>query len=242
MDNENLLASIKAGLTQALPHEQKVSLCAEHITLGRFEHEHTCTNASIYKPMITFMINGHKQAWVGDKFLNYEPGDIFITGIEIPVQLMAKGASEQNPGLAVSVCIDPSILQEVMSQLPPLDQQELLQCEFSANSDLATTAELLTINRIVDLYTQGITYDFPYTLLVRELYFYVLTSQHGISLRKLFTNGAHDYKIAKVINYLRKHFRQDVAIDGLAQMVYMAVPTFYKHFKQVTSMSPCAIH
>ena len=188
--------------------------------------------------MITFMINGQKTSAIGDSQFIYNAGDIFISGVDIPAQFMVKDVSHEQPGFSVSIYIDPAMLQEIMSQLPPLNQQELLNSEFSANSDRATAAEILTLSRIVDLYINGVNYDFPYSLLLKELYFYVLTAKHGMSLRKIFTNGAQDYKIAKAIHYLRENFRDDVAIENLAGMVYMAVPTFYKHFKQVTAMSP----
>lgn len=237
-DVNKLLAALRTNLCRAMPQEMKVELCGGHILIFRFEHEHKCSNASIYKPMITFMISGQKNSAIGDSLFTYNPGDIFISGVDIPAQFMVKNVSHEQPGFSVSIFIDPAMLQEIMSQLPPLNQQELLNSEFSAHSDTATAAEILTLSRIVDLYTNGVNYDFPYSLLLKELYFYVLTAKHGMSLRKIFTNGAQDYKIAKAIHYLRENFRDDVAIENLAGMVYMAVPTFYKHFKQVTAMSP----
>ena len=213
-DVDKLLAALRTNLCRAMPQEMKVELCGGHITVYRFEHEHNCSNASIYKPMITFMISGQKNSAIGDSLFSYNPGDIFISGVDIPAQFMVKNVSHEQPGFSVSIFIDPAMLQEIMSQLPPLNQQELLNSEFSAHSDRATSAEILTLSRIVDLYTNGVNYDFPYSLLLKELYFYVLTAKHGMSLRKIFTNGAQDYKIAKAIHYLRENFRDDVAGDG----------------------------
>ncbi len=237
-DTDLLLDGLAERLAVAIPQVQTVKLCGDHITIYRYETQHICSCASIYKPMLTFIIRGQKDSLLGTKSFTYRPGDIFITGVDMPAQFKVSQVSHEEPGFSVAVQIDPMMMQEVMTQLPPLDQQELLSSEFSANSDQASTAELVTLCRIVDLYTQGITYDFPYQLLLKELLFYVLTAKHGMSLRRLFTAGAQDYKIAKAIHYLRENFRKDVPIESLAEMVYMAVPTFYKHFKQVTSLSP----
>lgn len=233
-----LLSAVKDNLQRVLTYEQRVELCSGHIAFYRFEHEHTCSSASIYKPMMTFMINGEKRSYLENSEFVYTLGDVFITGVDLPAQFMVKNVSPQNPGFSCTIYVDPAIVQEIMSQLPPLDQEELLSSELGANSDCATPSELMTISRIADLYMNGVTYDYPYTLLLKELYFYVLTAKHGMSLRKLFTSGAQDYKIARVVHYLRENFREDVPIKDLAEMVYMAVPTFYKHFRNVTSMSP----
>lgn len=233
-----LLSSVKDNLQRIVTQEQKIELCSGHIALYRFEHEHTCNGASIYKPMITFMISGQKHCYIDDQELVYKAGDVFINSVDMPVQFRVQDVSPQRPGFSFTIFVDPALMQEILSQLPPLDQQELINSEFGTNSDAATTNELLTISRIADLYLRGVTYDYPYTLLVKELYYYVLTAKHGMSLRKLFTTGAQDYKIARAVHYLRENFREDVPIEQLADMVYMAVPTFYKHFKQVTSLSP----
>ena len=54
----------------------------------------------------------------------------------------------------------------------------------------------------------------------------------------LISHGAPECKIAQAISCLRANLRSDVTMESLAAKVYMAVPTFYKHFKQATSLSP----
>lgn len=111
------------------------------------------------------------------------------------------------------------------------------QCSGNQNCH-ATQAELMTLERMVDLHLQGIDYDLPFLLLLKELYFFVLLAPHGHILRQLFSHGAPEYKIAQAISFLRANLRSDVTMESLAAKVYMAVPTFYKHFKQITSLSP----
>lgn len=198
-----------------------------------------CSCPTVYRPMLSFLIQGHKRAEIEEHVIDYFAGDVFITGLDIPAQYRVVSASKEKPLMGISFLIEPMIMQEVMLQLQPLEQQNLIECEFSVLSDHATVDELKTIRRIMELVKRGTTNEYPYNLMVRELYYYVLSSQHGLSLRKLFTAGAQDYKIAKVIHYLKDNYRRsDIEVEELAQMVFMAVPTFYRHFKEATSLSP----
>ena len=158
-------------------------------------------------------------------------------------------ASATHPCYMLTVSLNPELLQEVVSQVPhevekaanmPVDSSvtgDQNQCSGNQNCR-ATQAELMTLERMVDLHLQGIDYDLPFLLLLKELYFFVLVAPHGHILRQLFSHGAPEYKIAQAISFLRANLRSDVTMESLAAKVYMAVPTFYKHFKQITSLSP----
>lgn len=237
-NREQILQALVERMTAVMPVSGTVSLCGDHLQLHRFDQEKPCESTSIYKPLLSFMIRGTKRLRAGDSNIVYNPGELFINGVDIPAQFLVSGVSTAAPGFAVSILLDPSIIKDVMTQLPLLDQQELMNSAQSAHYDTATTDELVTLLRLVELYSKGVNYDFPYQLLLKELYYYVLSAKHGMSLRKLFTAGAQDFKIAKSVQYLREHYREDVDIEKLASLVFMAVPTFYKHFKQVTSLSP----
>ena len=209
------------------------------IRLNRNSKNAPCSCPCVYRPMLSFLIQGQKRAEIDEHIIEYHAGDIFIVGLDMPAQYRVMSASVEQPLLGISFLIEPMIMQEVMLQLQPLEQQNLIECEFSVLSDHATVDELKTIRRIMELVQRGTTNEYPYNLMVRELYYYVLSSQHGLSLRKLLTAGAQDYKIAKVIHYLKDNYRRsDIEVEELAQMVFMAVPTFYRHFKEATSLSP----
>ena len=160
-------------------------------------------------------------------------------------------ASATHPCYMLTVSLNPELLQEVISHVPhthevekaanmPVDSYvSAVQNQGRGNQDCrATQAELMTLERMVDLHLQGIDYDLPFLLLLKELYFFVLVAPHGHILRQLFSHGAPEYKIAQAISFLRANLRSDVTMESLAAKVYMAVPTFYKHFKQITSLSP----
>lgn len=232
-----ILLGIRNNLLQVLPQAGTLDITGQ-ISFHRFYQGNGCSGSCLYRPMLSFMIQGDKEAEIGDMVIPYSAGDVFITGLELPAKYRVLNQSDDEPGLSVSLRLEPTLIQEVVQQLQPLEQQQLIDCDMCALSSQANFDELMTVYRLTDMYVRGIHGDYPYSLLLKELYYYVLTAQHGLSLRKLFTSGAHDFKIAKAINFLKDNYRDEIAIESLADMVYMAVPTFYKHFKEATSLSP----
>ncbi len=233
-----LLAQLSGMIAKIHPDGGMYEITPQ-IRLHRSSQEESCSCPCVYHPMLSFLVQGQKRAEIDDHVIEYHSGDVFIAGLDMPAQYRVMRATKEQPLLGISFLIEPMTMQEVMLQLQPLEQQKLLECEFSVLSDHATLDELKTIRRVMELVERGTTNEYPYNLMVRELYYYVLSSQHGLSLRKLFTAGAQDYKIAKVIAYLKDNYRRsDIEVENLAQMVYMAVPTFYRHFKEATSLSP----
>ena len=233
-----LLSELSAMVAKVHPEDGLYEITPQ-IRLHRSSAKAPCSCPCVYHPMLSFLLQGQKRAEVDDHIIEYHAGDVFIAGLDMPAQYRVMRASKEQPLLAISFLIEPMTMQEVMLQLQPLEQQNLVECEFSVLSDHATLDELKTIRRVMELVERGTTNEYPYNLMVRELYYYILSSQHGLSLRKIFTSGAQDYKIAKVIHYLKDNYRRsDIEVENLAQMVYMAVPTFYRHFKEATSLSP----
>ena len=237
MDREALMQCIVQQMTALMQDTYTLNI-GDSISLHRFDQSVPCSGTCLYKPMLSFMVRGHKTCILGKRTIHYESGDLFITGLDIPAQFQVSNPSPDRPGFSVAFILKPDILQEVIEQLPPLPDYELCECDSCTLSDQATASELLTLYRILDMYQRGQYNDLLGNLIVKELYSLVLTSCHGMELRRLSTAGAQSSKIAKVIHYIRDNYRSDIDIEALADMAYMAVPTFYKHFKQATSLSP----
>jgi transcriptional regulator GlxA family with amidase domain len=54
----------------------------------------------------------------------------------------------------------------------------------------------------------------------------------------LGTHESHNNRIARAISWLRQNYRESIKIASLAAQVDMSLPSFGRHFKQITGMSP----
>lgn len=77
---------------------------------------------------------------------------------------------------------------------------------------------------------------------VRGIHLLLLLGPQGDFMKAINTHGTRSNRVFQGINWLRDNFAQPLDVDGLARKVNMAPPTFRKHFKAVTSMSPTQYH
>ena len=70
----------------------------------------------------------------------------------------------------------------------------------------------------------------------------MLLGRQGELLKSINTHGTRGNQVVKGINWLRDHYMAPRDVDALARQVNMAAPTFRKHFKTVTTMSPTQYH
>jgi transcriptional regulator GlxA family with amidase domain len=75
-------------------------------------------------------------------------------------------------------------------------------------------------------------------LVMREIYYRLLTGPHGGEVASVALVGIHTDSVIRAIHALRDHFAQPVRIEELAARAQMSPSAFHRQFKQVTSMTP----
>ncbi len=82
--------------------------------------------------------------------------------------------------------------------------------------------------------------DIPFLapLIIREIYYRLLTDQQGEAIRQIAIAGSNMQRIAEVIQQIKVDFTKPLRIEELAEQANMSAASFHRHFKAVTSMSP----
>ncbi len=72
----------------------------------------------------------------------------------------------------------------------------------------------------------------------RELIWRLLGSNLKTALAQLGVADSYNSRINGVTKYLRQHYSKPISVAEMAAMANMSVPSFHRHFKAVTQMSP----
>ena len=75
-------------------------------------------------------------------------------------------------------------------------------------------------------------------IIIKEIYYRLLTGPLGSQLRLINTKGTYSNQIARAIALLKEKYSEKINMDELAQSVNMAPSSFYRNFKKVTRVSP----
>ncbi len=192
---------------------------------------------SIQRPSICLVLQGVKKVIVGDQVLSYAPGEFIVASIEVPVTGLVTDASAQKPYLCLMLEVDPSIVFDVLQELPTSKVSNFKERSGvyvgSANSEIYDA-----FFRLVKAMDVTLELKFMVPMIVREIIFRLLEGDKGIILRQMGMAGSHMQKITMAIELIKQEYNRHLSIEQLAHEVGMSPSSFHKNFKDITRISP----
>lgn len=180
---------------------------------------------------------GAKQVILGDRVVEYRPGQSMLTTLELPITSHVMEASVRAPYLglllkldirAIAVAageIDAVIAAPGQTPLPP------------ASIETLDPRLLDALERLVALLDDPLRRHLA-GLVRQEIVLRLLAGPHGPLLRRLVAHQAPREQIGAVIAWLKANFTQTFRIEDLAGRAHMSPSTFRQHFRAVAGMSP----
>lgn len=191
----------------------------------------------IREPSIVKIVQGKKRSVVGGDDFIYGEDDVFIACVATPDTSTVIEASPELPSMGISVELDKNLIAQLSMEMPDTQPQVgdkgfgfILQ---PVDSDMLDA--FLRLEAVLDKPEQvGVIGP----MLVREIHFRALLGRNGHKLRSFYTYGSQKNQIIKAIAWLKENYEKHVTVEQLASNVHMAAPTFYRHFKETTAISP----
>ncbi len=192
--------------------------------------------AAVYDPMINLILRGSKTMTVGERTLRYDPATYFVMSVDLPAVGSVHPAETGEPYLAVSLTLEPTIVANLLADLPKPAGGDLYRPGFSI---APVTDELLDawvrmlrlMERPDDVAALAPAYE-------REILYRVLQGPHGWMLRDIAAPGTALSRVGIAIQWIRTNFTLPLRVEALAQMAALSVSAFHRHFKAVTALSP----
>ena len=192
--------------------------------------------AAVYDPMINLILRGSKTMTVGERTLRYDPATYFVMSVDLPAVGSVHPAETGEPYLAVSLTLEPTIVANLLADLPKPAGGDLYRPGFSI---APVTDELLDawvrmlrlMERPDDVAALAPAYE-------REILYRVLQGPHGWMLRDIAAPGTALSRVGITIQWIRTNFTLPLRVEALAQMAALSVSAFHRHFKAVTALSP----
>lgn len=211
------------------------------LSLSRRE-QGNCEGASIYSMSLGFIVDGQKRSVIGDKEYVYGKNNCLVVGVDVPASFCTIGSTHEHPFLSISVEIDRAVLSELILQL---DEMHALPSRTS--SEALCVGEVdeevwEAVLRLMHLLDRPVEAKVLAPLIIREIYFRVLQSPLGLTLRDFNAKMGASAQIARAIAWLRENYASPLSVAELADNVHMGVSTFHRHFKEVTCMTPLQFH
>ncbi|MDV3348683.1 AraC family transcriptional regulator [Leptothoe sp. LEGE 181152] len=243
--------------TETIYHDQIASRCAElairaarhtdsqgngvHLTeiaqLAFIRDDASTMVCNVYEPALAIIVQGKKEILLGEETYHYGVAQYLMVSVELPVRGFIVEATPDKPYLGFLLKLSPFQLSDIATQVQLKTDAKDSSCRglFVGDVDLLLMDGALRLTQLLDT-PQDIPFLAP--IIIREIYYRLLTGKHGEAIRQIATSGSHMQRIAGVIERIKTDFTQSLRVEALAQQANMSASSLHRHFKAVTSMSP----
>jgi AraC-like DNA-binding protein len=201
------------------------------LTLMRIEQLNEPTTVA-YAPLFCMLMSGRKRVWLGRQSFIYGPSDYLITSADMPLTSQVIAA----PYFGFSLALDPNVIAEVLLSLPTLAHD---RTAVKAVAVARAEAELHdAVLRLLRLLERPLHIPIMAPMIEREILLLLLQGPHGGTLRQLGAPASPLAQVRRGIDWIRAHYHESILIERAAQAAGMSEPTFRRHFRAVTNLSP----
>lgn len=199
---------------------------------------------SVYRPSFCLVVQGAKLSVLGQQSHRYRAGECLIASVDVPVTARIVEASATEPYLALSLAIPPdevtSLLVEADARPSPIPAPALAPAPgFAALATGRADAGLCDpVRRLLETLDHQADRPVLVPLIRREIVWRLLQGPLGPWLRQMGTRDSHGARIGRASAHIREHYAQTLRVADLARLAGMSVPSFHRHFKAVTTLTP----
>ena len=191
-----------------------------------------------WRACLAIIAQGGKEIVLGRQVYRADDGHYTAALIELPVLSRIISASPRKPFLVLLIDLDPLALSEAAAQFNGELAGEPEPSQRALFIGKASEEMLEAAIRLAKLFHAPEDASVLGRLIVKEMFHYLLKGENGPAIRRFVRSGSKLHRIFRSIHGLRSDLSDEVDVPALAKAANMSRSAFFKHFKDVTSLSP----
>jgi AraC-like DNA-binding protein len=189
---------------------------------------------AISNPMVVLVVHGAKRVSMNGVPYDFSAGQSLFITADVPTVSRITEASIASPYYSLVVDLDPALIAELCGEMDAQAGGRAGPVQVGETSaDVANVAL-----RLVNLLHRPSALPILSRQVMREMHYWLLSGQHGASIRRLGWPDSAVERIGRAVAHLRHQFASTIRIEDLAALAGMSLSSFHQHFRQVTSLSP----
>jgi len=196
------------------------------------------TDYGVLSPGLCIAAQGQKEVLLGEGAVySQSTGQYIVSSAQLPVSGRILGATPEKPYLGLRLHFDlrsiRTLIEEARLPTPAAGASER-----ALYVSPATPALLDAVLRLVRLLRCPVEIPVLAPMIQREILFRLLLDQSSGVLHRMAQANSQPQRITIAIAWLRKHFRESLRVEELAQRAGMSISSFHQWFRDITGMSP----
>ena len=190
-----------------------------------------------YNPSCILVLQGLKHMLYGEENIVYTKGQYVVSCTDIPVSSRVAEASFEEPFVVLILELDSNIISNLILETKLSKTEDISEKALAiANTDGELLDAFYRLAQLLDKTEAEQQILSP--IIIKEIYYRLLTGPFGGQLRLINTKGTRSNQIAQAISLIKENYSEKLNMDEIAQSVNMAPSSFYRNFKKVTQVSP----
>lgn len=173
---------------------------------------------------------------MGDALLSYDPAHYLISALDLPLSGQIRDADDGQPYVAVSLTLDPALLADVASRMPPVRETEVGGVGIAINPMTLPLRD--TLLRLLSLLDTPDDIPGLAPIVERELLYRLLQGPQGLLLRQIAQPEGALGRIRRAVAWIRDHHGTRLRIEALCDASGMSRASLHRHFLALTGLSP----
>ncbi|MCD7880064.1 MAG: AraC family transcriptional regulator [Candidatus Gastranaerophilales bacterium] len=183
-------------------------------------------------------MQGSKQTIFGDREFTFAVGQYMVCSVDIPLMSRIKSATKENPCIGLVVELDSYLISQLMAEMSTVDikYHENSTCFSGSDADEELINAFIRLAELLEQPKDKQKIFAP--MIMKEIHYLLITGPLGNLIKAANTKGNQYNQIAGAINLLKDNYKEKINMEELAKSLNLAPSSFYKHFKDVTTISP----
>lgn len=197
---------------------------------------------TLYEPLVCLVGQGQKLCSVGDSRFEYSTGDYFMNSLPMPVVSEIIGATEQQPFLSMALNINLIKLADMVLKIDRgsevVDKYNEASCPSCIIVGKSNGALDSAFMRLLQCTNDSLAANILADGIIDEIYYRLLTGQHGHSLRSLLNQYGDLQPMSKAVTFIHENLNKTIQVSELANIANMSKTSFFNAFKRLMHVPP----
>lgn len=194
------------------------------------------TSPCLYRSMICFILQGSKDVTIHDNLLRYGAEQYLISALDLPLSGQIHDAGPGRPYVSVSLVLDPAMLAQIASTMPPVRDADAPGSGLAINPMTPQLRD--TLLRLLALLDAPDDIPVLAPMAERELLYRLLQGPQGRLLRHIARPEGALGRIRRAVEWIRNHHNTRLRIEDLCNASGMSRASLHRHFLALTGLSP----
>lgn len=195
---------------------------------------HQPKSPHIFSLRLIFVIQGKKEAYVGDELFIYDKQNYLVVPTSLPLDCQGF-ATKENPFISLRIDIDKDIMYEIIDSISKKHLKK--ETSLGVFTDKINEDIEESLSKLIQLLTAKEPSKYLANLAIKEIFYKVASNKNAHILHKIYSNNIES-NITKAIKYIKDNYNENIDISELARTAQMSNSSFYTHFKAISSLAP----